>query len=169
MILDWKKMLQREELVQLVKSEYGLQIEYSIVVKLIFITVQYYVCFCLCYQEVKRKSFSCVRLLATSRTIQSMEFSRTEYWSGQLFPSPGDLPNPGMEPRSPTLQQESLPAEPPGKPKNNNLPKCYQEEHTEFREKGLMSVIKSQIVQKEIVYVYRDREWGRRQRERRGG
>ena len=46
-----------------------------------------------------------------------MEFSRPEYWSGQPFLSPGDLPNPGIEPRSPTLQADSLPAEPPGKPK----------------------------------------------------
>ena len=48
--------------------------------------------------------------------IQSMEFSRPEHWSGQPFPSPADLPNPGIEPRSPTLQADSLPAEPPGKP-----------------------------------------------------
>ena len=44
------------------------------------------------------------------------EFSRPEYWSGKPFPSPGDLPNPGIEPRSPTLQADSLPAEPQGKP-----------------------------------------------------
>ena len=43
-----------------------------------------------------------------------MEFSRTEYWSGELFPSPGDLPNPGIEPRSLTLQADYLPAEPQG-------------------------------------------------------
>ena len=49
---------------------------------------------------------------------QSMEFSRPEYGSGQPFPSPGDLPNPGIKPRSPALQTDSLPAEPPGKPKN---------------------------------------------------
>ena len=47
-----------------------------------------------------------------------MEFSRPEYWSGKPFPSPGDLPNPGIEPRSPALQADSLPAEPQGKPKN---------------------------------------------------
>ena len=41
-----------------------------------------------------------------------MEFSRPEYWSGQPFPSPGDLPNPGIKPRSPVLQIDSLPAEP---------------------------------------------------------
>ena len=47
-----------------------------------------------------------------------MEFSRPEYWSGQPFPSPGDLPNPGIKPRYPVLQVDSLPAESPGKPKN---------------------------------------------------
>ena len=50
-----------------------------------------------------------------------MEFSRPEYWSGQPFPSPGDLPNPGIEPRTPTLQVASLPAEPQGKPKNTGV------------------------------------------------
>ena len=45
-----------------------------------------------------------------------MEFSRQEYWSGLLFPSPGDLPNPGIEPISPTLQADALTSEPPGKP-----------------------------------------------------
>ena len=47
-----------------------------------------------------------------------MGFSRPEYWSGQPFPSPGDFPNPEIEPRSPALQVNSLPAEPQGKPKN---------------------------------------------------
>ena len=46
-----------------------------------------------------------------------MEFSRPEYWSEIVFPSPGDPPNPGTEPRSHTLQADSLPAEPRGKPK----------------------------------------------------
>ena len=50
-----------------------------------------------------------------------MDFSRPEYWSGQPFPSPGDLPNPGIEPRSPTLQADPLPVEPPGKPKNTGV------------------------------------------------
>jgi len=47
-----------------------------------------------------------------------MEFSRPEYWSGWPFPSPEDLPNPGIKPRSPALQADSLPGEPQGKPKN---------------------------------------------------
>ena len=49
----------------------------------------------------------------------SMGFSRQEYWSGLPFPSTGDLPNPGLEPRFPTLQADTLPSEPPGKPKYN--------------------------------------------------
>ena len=52
--------------------------------------------------------------------MDSMEFSSPwnppEYWSGQPFPSPGNLPNPGIKPWSPTLQVDSLPAEPQGKP-----------------------------------------------------
>ena len=71
--------------------------------------------------EVKWKSLSHVRLFATPWTIQSMEFSRPEYWSGQSFPSPRDLPNPRIEPRSPALQADSLPAEPQGKPKNTGV------------------------------------------------
>ena len=48
-----------------------------------------------------------------------MESSRQKYWSGLLFPSPGDLPDPGIEPRSPAVQVDSLPAEPPGDPYGN--------------------------------------------------
>ena len=50
-----------------------------------------------------------------------MEFSRPEYWIGCPFPSPGDLPNPGIEARSPALQEDSSPAEPQGKPKNTGV------------------------------------------------
>ena len=67
------------------------------------------------------KSLSRVRLFAIPWTVTyqvppSMEFSRQEYWSELPFPSPGDLPNPGIEPGSPTLQADILPSEPPGKP-----------------------------------------------------
>ena len=50
-----------------------------------------------------------------------MEFSRLEYWSGWPFPSPGYLPKPGIEPSSPILQADSLPAEPQGKPKKTGV------------------------------------------------
>ena len=81
----------------------------------------------------KWKSPSCVKLFVTLWTVAhqaplSMEFSRQEYWSWLPFHSPGDLPNPGIEPRSPTLQADSLPSEPPGKP---DAGKCWRQ-----KEKG---------------------------------
>ena len=68
-------------------------------------------------RKVKVKSFSRVRLFATPWTVayqspQSMGFSRQEYWSTLPFPSPGDLPNPGIKSASPALQADSLPSEP---------------------------------------------------------
>ena len=69
----------------------------------------------------KWKLISHVWLFVTPWTIQAMEFSRPEYWSGQLFLSPRDLPNPGIEPRSPALQADSLPAEPQGKAGNTGV------------------------------------------------
>ena len=54
-------------------------------------------------------------------TLQSIEFSRPEYWSGWSFPSPEYLPDPGIKPSSPALQMDSLPAEPKGKPKNTGV------------------------------------------------
>ena len=73
-------------------------------------------------QKVKVKSLSRVQLFATPWTVAhqappSMEFSRQEYWSGLPFPSPGGLPDPGIEPRSPTVQADALPSEPAGKPR----------------------------------------------------
>ena len=50
----------------------------------------------------------------------SMGFPRKEYWSGLPFPSQWDRPNPGIKPKSPTLQADSLPSEVPGKPINAN-------------------------------------------------
>ena len=52
----------------------------------------------------------------------SMGFSRQEYWSGLPFPSPGDLPDPGIEPGSPSLWADTLPSESPGK-----FMRAYQE------------------------------------------
>jgi len=53
---------------------------------------------------------------AASQAPPSMGFSRQEYWSGLPFPSPGDLPDSGIEPRSPALQADILPSKPQGKP-----------------------------------------------------
>ena len=71
--------------------------------------------------ESEVKLLSCVWLFVTLWTVAhqappSMGFSRQEYWSGLPFPSPGDLPDPGIEPRSPALQADALTSEPPGKP-----------------------------------------------------
>ena len=60
---------------------------------------------------------SCLTLCDPT-TLQSMEFSKPEYWNGKPFPSPGDPPNPGIEPSFSSLQVDSLPAELQGKPKN---------------------------------------------------
>ena len=71
--------------------------------------------------KVKVKSLSRVRLFVTPWTVAyqappSVGFSRQECWSGLPFPSPRDLPNPGIEPGSPALQADTLPSEPPGEP-----------------------------------------------------
>ena len=69
---------------------------------------------------MKVKLLSCVLLFVTPGTVAYqappfMGFSRQECWSGLPFPSPGDLPDPGIEPGSPTLRADALPSEPPGK------------------------------------------------------
>ena len=69
--------------------------------------------------ENKVKSLSRVRFFVTPWTVAHqaslfMRFSRQEYWIGLPFPSPGDLPDPGIEPRFPTLQADALTSEPPG-------------------------------------------------------
>ena len=76
---------------------------------------------CVCVQ-----SLSCVQLFVTPWTAACqasllMRFSRQEYWSGLPCPPPGDLPNRGIEPRSPALLVDSLPSEPPGKPMNTRV------------------------------------------------
>ena len=73
-----------------------------------------HVCMYVCHEV---KLLSRVRLFATPWTVAyqaslSMGFSRQENWSGLLFPSSGDLPNPGIEPRSPTLEADALTSEP---------------------------------------------------------
>ena len=71
------------------------------------------------------QSLSRARLFATPwaaahQAPLSARFSRQWYWNGLPFPSPGDLPNPGIEPRSPALQADSLPTELQGKPQSEN-------------------------------------------------
>ena len=73
-------------------------------------------------KKKKWKSLSRIQLFVTLWTLArqaplSMEFSRQGNWNGLPFPFPGDLPNPGIKPRSPTLRISSLPSEPPEKPR----------------------------------------------------
>ena len=73
-----------------------------------------------CLEKVKVQSLSRVRLFATPWTVAyqaflSMGFSRQEYWSGLPFPSPGNLPDPGIEPGSPVLEAGTLTSQPPGR------------------------------------------------------
>ena len=73
----------------------------------------------------KEKLFSCVQLFVNLLTVAyqappSIGFSRQEHWSGLPFPSPGDLPDPGIKPRSPALQADASPSEPLGKPKERH-------------------------------------------------
>ena len=71
------------------------------------------------FQEVSEVVQSCPTLCGLvdcSLPGSSKGFSRQEYWTGLPFPSPGDLPDPGIKPGSPTLQANSLPSELPGKP-----------------------------------------------------
>ena len=76
-------------------------------------------------KKMKVKLLSRVQLFATPWTVAhqaplSMGFCRQEDWSGLPFSSPGDLPNPGIKPGSPTLQADTFPSEPPGKTKNSH-------------------------------------------------
>ena len=68
----------------------------------------------------RAQSFVTLRTVA-HKTPQSLELFRQEYWSGLSFPSPGDLPDPGIEPKSPALQADFLPTEPPGNRNRNGV------------------------------------------------
>ena len=59
--------------------------------------------------------------VSSARLFCPWEFSRQEYWSGLPRPPPGNLPNPGIESRSPALQADSLHSDPPGKPMNTGV------------------------------------------------
>ena len=116
----------------------------------------------------KVKSFSRVPLFVTPQTIAyqappSMGFSRQEYWSGLLFPSPGDLPNPGIKPRSLALQADALLSEPVRKSQVNSFKRfiyarllpvlqllCYIVLFMWQTRTGLLIVIRSTILFKSL-------------------
>ena len=81
---------------------------------LFFLSLCVCVCVCVCVCLVTQSRLTFCELYPWGFNI----LHRQEYWSGYPFPSPGDLPNPSIEPRSSALQADSLPSEPPGKPMN---------------------------------------------------
>ena len=90
------------------------------------------------------KLLSCVRLFATRWTVAhqaplSMGFSGQEHWSGLPFPSPGDLPDPGIKPRSPALQADTLTSKPPGKPLDMTTLDSILKSRDYFTNKGASS------------------------------
>ena len=106
--------------------------------------------------KCKVKSLSRVRLFATPWTVAyqtspSMGLSRQEYWGALSFPSPGDLSDPGIEPRSPALQADALPSEPPGKPK------------------GSAKCIPKSLQKKSLRCTQNHGEWTKKEEEERGG
>ena len=97
------------------------------------------------------KLLSRIWLSATSWTIAyhtppSMGCSRQEYWSGLPYPSPGDLPDPGIEPRSPALQADALPYKPSGKP-------CLSERSSYSCLAPWLFLLLSRILQDHLVLV----------------
>ena len=75
----------------------------------------------------------------------SMGFSRQEYWSGLPFPSPGDLHDPGIKPRAPALQADSLPSEPLGKPYVFLILR-YKESNSEIAAQGRKEEIEAEPI-----------------------
>ena len=98
------------------------------------------------YMKVKVELLSRVQLLATPWSVArqaplSMGSSGQEHWSGLPFPSPGDLPNPGIEPWSPALQADSLPSELPGKSTYTTTRKTIVLTRRTFVDKGWQKTI----------------------------
>ena len=71
------------------------------------------VCVCVCVLVIQSCLTLCDPMDCSPKAPLSVEFSRRDYWGEMPFSSTGDLPDPGMEPRSPALQADSLPSEPP--------------------------------------------------------
>ena len=76
---------------------------------------------CVCAKWLQSCPTLCYPRTVACQAPLSIEFSRQEYWSGLPFLSPEDLTNPEIRPRSPALQVDSLPSEPPGKPEDTGV------------------------------------------------
>ena len=86
--------------------------------------------FCVCVKLLSRVGLFVTAWTVARQAPLSMGFSRQEYWSGLPFPSPGGLPNPGIEPGSAALQADALSSEPPGKSINLNPSQIFP--HSQF-------------------------------------
>ena len=87
-----------------------------------------------------------------------MEFSRQEYWSGLPFPSPGDLPNPGIKLGSPALQTDALLSEPPGKPHKIHIDAIKMYEADSFTSRNLKMKEKGANTSLVMISKWRNRE-----------
>ena len=94
--------------------EVSIPSNFVIITSLIFLSSTIHMC--MCVLATQSCSTRCNPMDCTCQAPLSMEFSRQEYWSGLPFPSPGDLPNPGIKPRSPALQADTLRSKPKRKP-----------------------------------------------------
>ena len=93
---------------------------------MLYIHDPYFIHSSFCFQLPSIKvTQSCPTLCDPMDCSLSMGFSRQEYWSGLPLPPPGDLPGPGIEPRSPALQADTLPSEPPGEPSYHLILNSY--------------------------------------------
>ena len=115
------------------------------------------------YIVLEVKSLSHVQLFATPWTVPyqappSMEFSRQEYWSGLPFPSPGDLPNPGIKLGSPALQTDALLSEPPGKPHKIHIDAIKMNEADSFTSRNLQMKKKGANTSLVMISKWRNRE-----------
>ena len=104
--------------------------------------------------------------IITHQAPLSPGLSRQEYWSGLPFPSLGDLPNPGIKPRSPALQADALPSEPPGKPKEcSNYHTIALISHTSKVMLKILQARLQQYVNRELTDVQAGFRKGRRTRD----
>ena len=110
-----KKMVKLMERVEILTVT---EVQILVIMTIVFFKLFYFieVCVCLCVSH-SVMSDSAIPWTVAHQTPLSVEFSRQGYWNGLPFPSPGNLSNPGIKPRSPVLQTDFfLPSELPGKP-----------------------------------------------------
>ena len=98
------------------KKRFYINLKKEIYVPKIVIPIFLLACVCMCVSHSVVSDSSATPWTVARQAPLSMGFSRQEYWSVLPFPSPGDLPNPGIEPMSPALAGKFFTTEPPGNP-----------------------------------------------------